>query len=354
MTIVLVFAFVLTVIFTLLLKLAAKMVGLVDLPDERKQHKDAVPTVGGIAMFLALALSAIFLPDPPPFFNVFIGCSFALVLCGVLDDCISLSPRTRFIIQIFTGLAMVFLGHHAIRHLGPLFAEHPINLTESISSLFTVFCVVGVINAMNMVDGVDGLAGGIALEAFLWLAAIAMLAGLPHQASTLLLLAVVITGFLVFNMRHPWRKQAAVFMGDAGSTTLGFAFCWFAIDIAHAHTTTPVPPITAVWILGLPILDTLLVMTTRILQGKSPFLPGRDHLHHLLLKKGLSETAATWTMITLSFYFGLVGMGGWWCRVPDYYLFYGFIGMAAIYAALVAGLRKQLHIKAVNSRYVQH
>lgn len=323
-----------TVFFICLLKRFAPVLALVDRPGGRKCHLGEVPTIGGLAMFLSLSVSDIlFLHGSPP---GFLMCAFLLVACGACDDRCALSARVRFVVQAAVALAMAVFYGLVIHGLGRIFDGHALALPPLLAYPFTVFCVLGVINAMNMLDGVDGLAGGVAVTALCWFTTLSFLTAQAAQATFLLLLASSTVGFLVFNGRYRWHRRASVFMGDAGSMMLGLALAWFAISITHHRSVgvPVVPPITSVWIVGLPILDTVVVMSKRLLAGRSPFAPGRDHLHHLLLQRKVSDATVTLLMVASSALLGLIGVLGWLFGIPDYYLSYGFVLLGGLYAIL--------------------
>jgi UDP-GlcNAc:undecaprenyl-phosphate GlcNAc-1-phosphate transferase len=189
-------------------------------------------------------------------------------------------------------------------------------------------------NAMNMIDGLDGLAGGIGLIAAAWLGVAAGLCGLFNVAQLLAIFVAAIAAFLIFNLRHPWRRHAAVFLGDAGSMFLGFILVWFAVKISQS-APRDFNAISAVWILGVPIMDTVYVMLGRLLRGLSPFSADRRHVHHTLIYMGLSETKTSWFLLGVSFLFGSIGFVGWLYAIPEYVLTYAFIGLFAVHCVLM-------------------
>jgi UDP-GlcNAc:undecaprenyl-phosphate GlcNAc-1-phosphate transferase len=203
---------------------------------------------------------------------------------------------------------------------------------------FTLFCVVGLMNAMNMIDGLDGLAGGIGLIAAGWLCIAGGVGSQLADAPVLCLLGAAIAAFLVFNLHHPWRRHAVVFLGDSGSMFLGFVLVWFTVFL------TQNPPrdfyaISAVWILGVPIMDTVYVMLRRIVRGISPFAADRRHVHHTLLIIGFGETETTWLLLAVSLLFGGIGFFGWFYGVPEYVLCYGFIASFLAHCAFMQAWR---------------
>jgi UDP-GlcNAc:undecaprenyl-phosphate GlcNAc-1-phosphate transferase len=296
---------------------------LVDIPSDRKKHIGEIPLTGGLAMFLAVALTLLLQGVLAGGYFAFFLAITLLVVTGMFDDLHDLSARVRFLIQAAAALLMVYAGKVVIADLGNLLGAGSLYL-NGWSVPFTIFCVIGVVNAVNMLDGVDGLAGGVVLVVLLAFGFAALLGGHSTQATLLFILASAVAGFALFNMRSPWRSRAVVFMGDSGSTMLGFAVAWFAIDLTQ-QPVKPFAPITAVWILALPILDTVSLMLRRILKGRSPFEPDRDHLHHIFLRAGFSVSQTVILIVLASVVLAFLAIGAWYVGIPDYIMFYGFL-----------------------------
>ncbi len=323
-------AFVSTIVFILLFRKHAERLGLVDVPGGRKNHEGAVPVIGGIAIFVAFIFSSFACGQPLDSFHSFFVNLLLLTVVGTLDDLHDLSARTRFLAQIVAALLMTSWGGVFIDDLGNLFGNGTVHL-HNWAIPFTVFCVLGVINAFNMIDGVDGLAGGLVFIALALFGSTALLAGLTIHATLIFLLASAVLGFLVFNMRAPWRSKAAVFMGDAGSMMLGYALARFAVDLTDSDSRA-ITPITAVWILAVPLMDTVNTMVRRMLKGRSPFSADREHLHHIFLRAGYSVSRTVVMILSVSLLLGLVGLAGWHYGVPEYMMFYAFLLLFALYS----------------------
>jgi UDP-GlcNAc:undecaprenyl-phosphate GlcNAc-1-phosphate transferase len=318
-------SFCVVIAVVLLFRKSTARLGLIDTPGGRKEHNGATPVIGGIAMFIAFMLGVFAYGEPlTEFYALFAGL-LTLVLVGLLDDLHDLSARSRFVAQIFAALLMTSWGGVVLEDLGNLFGGGSIHLQDW-AIPFTVFAVIGLINAFNMIDGADGLAGGVSLVALGLFGSVALIVGMVLQATLIFTLAGAVLGFLVFNMRSPWRKQATIFMGDAGSMMLGFALVWFAVDLSRIIT-----PVAVAWIFAIPLMDTVSCMLRRILKGLSPFSADREHLHHVLMRAGLSVLGAVWLIILISFLMGLVGLAGWHYEVPEYLMFYAFMLLFAGY-----------------------
>jgi UDP-GlcNAc:undecaprenyl-phosphate/decaprenyl-phosphate GlcNAc-1-phosphate transferase len=323
-------AFFSTIVFILLFRKHAERLGLVDVPGGRKNHEGAVPVIGGIAILVSFIFSSFACGQPLDSFHSFFVNLLLLTVVGTLDDLHDLSARTRFFAQIVAALLMTSWGGVFIDDLGNLFGNGTVHL-HNWAIPFTVFCVLGVINAFNMIDGVDGLAGGLVFIALVLFGSTALLAGLTIHATLIFLLASAVLGFLVFNMRSPWRSKAAVFMGDAGSMMLGYALARFAVDLTDSDSRA-LTPITAVWILAIPLMDTVNTMVRRMLKGRSPFSADREHLHHIFLRAGYSVSRTVVMILSVSLLLGLIGLAGWHYGVPEYMMFYAFLLLFALYS----------------------
>lgn len=338
-------AFLATLAFISFLMNPAIHWGLVDYPGGRKTHENAVPLIGGVAIFCAFFLSVLVhgrLWNTHP--SLLFAC-LLLVVVGVADDRHDLSARSRFIAQLVAAVLMTSWGGQYLAHLGDVFGYGIVHLHDW-SIPFTVFCTVGVINALNMTDGVDGLAGGLSLLSLALFACVAFLSSMAPQFTLLLMLAGSLAGFLVFNFRHPWRSEAAIFLGDAGSMMLGFLLVWFSVALTQGEHP-PMSPITAVWMIAVPLLDTVSIMIRRILHGRSPFAADREHLHHLLLLAGLPVVWTVGLILALAALLGAAGLAGWYWRVPDASMFYAFIVVFVVYYSVLdfawRGLAPQVH-----------
>ena len=326
----LVLGMLLTLVVTPALIWAAHNYGLLDHPDERKQHRDAIPLVGGLAMAFAFVVSAAWhLASTDVFWGLLAAVSI-IVAVGFLDDWREASVRLRFAAQAIAALIMALFAGAQLDTLGDLFGFGTVAL-GAFAVPFTVFAMVGVANAVNMSDGLDGLAGGLALVSAAFVAAAAYISGRVITLEILLILGGALLGFLYFNMRFPWQRRARVFMGDSGSLMLGFLLAWAVIRVTQAEKN-PLPPAAALWFFAIPLWDTVSLMLRRMLKGRSPFHPGRDHLHHILLRVGYSDAQVVSFIHLGAVLFGLIGFFGWRWGVPDAVMLYGFLAVFALYS----------------------
>lgn len=308
------------------LRVPAERLGLVDQPGGRKVHIGHIPLVGGVGIFAAFALTALLLDSQlQPYRPLFAGMGL-LLITGVLDDLRDLRAHEKLAVQVLAGVVLVFWGGLTVSHLGdvPLLGMFELGW---LAVPFTIVCVVALINAVNMIDGIDGLCGGVVFGALCWLVAVAAIAGGTGSALALpIVLAGSILGFLAFNLPHRWRGRAAAFMGDSGSTMLGFAVAWFAIECVF-RTEGSVPPIVVAWILALPVSDTVALTTRRLLKGQSPMTCDREHLHHVLERAGFGKCTACYLLVGVSLLFGGIGVGGWLVGVPEWALWIGLLAV---------------------------
>ncbi len=336
--------FVVTAALILALLPLAHRVGLVDHPGGRKDHSDSTALVGGIAIFGGFIVGMLVADIPLEQWRSFIFAGLLVVVIGLFDDLHEIPASSRFVAQILSLILMIYWGGIALSELGSLLGTG--NLVLGVLAVpFTIFCGVGVINAANMLDGLDGLAGGLFLLLFAVLAILAWNAGLIVEAQVLLICCATLLAFLIFNFRFSANGHARTFLGDAGSLFLGLTAAWFIIRFSQAPLEV-FRPITGVWLLGLPILDTLTIMTRRVVRGQSPFSPDREHCHHILIAQGFSVRTSVVVMLLLSMVFMLVGLLGEWMAVPEWVMFFGYVLVFCVYYLLMN------HTCKTNSRIV--
>jgi len=315
-----------------ILRPVALRLGLVDAPDDRKTHKTNVPLVGGVAIWIVLAIAFfitrfVFHAQLTGINGYFAGASL-LVSVGILDDIFELPVWFKFFAQAITALVAVVMGHALIVHLGNIWGMGEV-YTGLWAVPFSIFCIVGVINAFNMLDGATGLAGGVALAALFWFLMFALQTGRTNLSTAVMLFASMLSGFLICNLRNSRRRELA-FLGDAGSMLLGFTLAWCAINASQAPAIA-LTPAAALWILGLPVLETVSVMLRRLMHRRSPIAAGRDHLHHLLLAYGWTEPAVVLGEVLLAFILGGIGYFGWYDHVRSVELSIGFVVVGICY-----------------------
>ena len=261
-------------------------------PKADRWHKDTTALMGGIAIYLALALPAVFIADFSTVWQhiakapnadgplslpavILVGASF-LFLLGLVDDFRSIKPHSKLIGQILAASMVTFLGYR-------LNWFHSLTL----DTMATLFWIVGITNAFNLIDNMDGLCAGVGAVAAASLAF--LLCGASKEAFQLtLMLAGALTGFLIYNF-----NPAKIFMGDCGSLVVGFTISVLALVFNKTQSGNQLALVAVpILVLLVPILDTTLVTVVRILSGRRASTGGRDHTSHRLVLMGFSERKA--------------------------------------------------------------
>jgi UDP-GlcNAc:undecaprenyl-phosphate GlcNAc-1-phosphate transferase len=294
----------------------ARFVDLIDRPGGHKTHSGEVPVVGGLAMLLGTLFGLALTPGALGHLQFFVLSATLLVVVGMFDDRFNLSPSMRLVAQFIAVLPMVFGAGVSLRYFGDPFGTGDIavdGLALPLTALFTM----AAINAFNMLDGLDGLAGGLALVALLFIFPLGASQLGPVSLPLTAALAGAVLGFLCFNAPVQVNRTIRCFMGDAGSTLLGFALAWLCIDLTQ-HPSARVPPIVALWLVALPATDLLWTVVRRLSRGQSPLRADREHLHHSLLAAGLGVRAVFLVMVAAAFGFGMIGLTLVLMDVPDW------------------------------------
>lgn len=302
-----------------------KKINLMDQPDRRKVHATPRPLVGGLGFVLSACFASALIVPATGLRGFFAGLALMLVI-GFFDDLKELGHRQKFIGQIIAATLLIYLSQVRLISFGDILGIGELTISAYwVSFLISLFCILGVINSINLIDGLDGLAGGVGFVAFIIFATHASFAG-NH---TLLLLNLAFAGALLGFLRFNWHP-AVVFMGDAGSLSLGFVLAFMAIAMSQGNDAC-IRPITALLILAVPITDTLTIMTKRVIQGRSPFHPDRHHLHHIFMRYGLSRLSTVKIIIGTSIVLGCSSLLSPIYNIPDWPLFLVFVFYFAVY-----------------------
>jgi len=316
----------------LMLRRPAERWGLVDHPGGRKRHAAPVPLTGGIAitagMILALAVSFSAFAQ----YSAFFAGVLLLALVGLMDDLGEVSPGTKLLLQVVAALLMTSWGENFLVNLGDLFGTNPINSRHWAIPL-TVLAALAVVNAINMLDGLDGLAGSLVLGILLVLTGFAWTIGDANAAKILIVLAGALAGFLFFNLPWPLRGRHRTFMGDAGSMVLGFAVAWFSVALTQRGAVT-VPPPVMLWVLGIVLMDVFTVTVRRLARRRSPMAADRDHIHHMLLRRGFGPWQTLGMLVGANVVLALIGTAMWKTGVADRWIFWSYLAVCAVYFAL--------------------
>ena len=313
-----------------ILRKLSHALGMLDLPDKRKQHAHPTPTIGGLAMFLAMVIALQFGPSLTMPQIVLLMCASALLVLGMLDDKHNLSVSLRMLIQVSLVLIVLASANGTIEQIGSI-GDWQIKLGLFALPL-SLIAFVGGINAMNMIDGADGMAGSMALISTVG-ALLILNSGLEQSLDLAYALIGVLVAFLLFNSRifisHAW-----VFMGDAGSMWLGLVVGWLMAQVAQHHAE----PMIVLWLFGLPLIDTLTVMLRRMRRKKSPFKADRTHIHHVLQRLGFSTGRKVLLAALVQSGLVLIGLTMHFMHASTLLVLGGFILLFASYYFI---LRKQ-------------
>src|SRR6478752_2588052 len=282
----------------------AKEKNLFDVPDERKIHKVPVPSLGGVGIFGGFLLAALLSISAfqNPEFQYFFAASIVVFFIGLKDDLIVLSASKKFIGQVIAASILIHLGGIRITSMHGLFGFNEVS--EGFSIALSYLTIIVVINSFNLIDGVDGLAATLGLLTTLVFGIYFSAISMPSYSLLAFAMAGSLLAFLIFN-HHP----AKIFMGDSGSLLLGLVNAILVIkfigvaDSAAAKVPIASTVAVAFSILVVPLLHTLCVFSIRIAKGRSPFIPDRSHIHHLLLDRGLNHRYVTVSCVGLNISF---------------------------------------------------
>ncbi len=289
----------------------AKLKNLVDQPgEERKMHRWSIPTLGGIVIFGAIVFSyALWFPveyihieGMLTNFKYLFACLILLFFVGVKDDIIGTAPVKKLIAHIMVGFILVVMADIRIFQMHGIFGiNQPLALWQSY--LLTIFVYIVIINSINLIDGLDGLAGLISLLASLFFGILFFCSGNIPLSLLAMVLCGTMLGFIFFNF-----SPARVFMGDAGSLSIGTIFCVLAINcINESYHLAPKwiqilnKPVLTMSIMSYPLFDVLRVFFLRVVKGKSPFTADKNHIHHYFERLGIGHSKTSIILFFFSF-----------------------------------------------------
>jgi UDP-GlcNAc:undecaprenyl-phosphate GlcNAc-1-phosphate transferase len=301
---------------------------IMDIPDERKVHSSPTPRVGGIAMVLGAFIPILLWAPMGQLVKSMLISSGIIVFFGLIDDTLKIGFKIKFLAQIIAALIVIKYGGLKIESLGAL-TEEGYLLPVWISIPITLAVIVGVTNALNLSDGLDGLAGGISLITFICIGYLAYLQ--KFQACEIISVAMVgaIFGLLRYNT-HP----AVVFMGDSGSQLLGFFV--ITTSLALTQRDNQLSPVLLLFLVGMPVIDTLWAIIRRIKLRMSPFVADKNHFHHKLMKLGLFHSESVMSIYILHtslVYMALIFRSkSEWFLLTLYFLFSGILTITVFLA----------------------
>lgn len=322
-------ALVLSLVLTPLMRRLALRIGFVDRPVARSMHKEPKPFLGGVAIFAAFAVAVAIgggLADRGVVGMLVTG--FLVVLLGVVDDRVCLTPRVKLAGQIVAAALLVYGFDVQISSiyspLGDRYVQFGI-----LAGPLTILWLVAFTNVVNLIDGLDGLAAGISSIASLTLLIVAVQEGFSSAVVVTAALAGGAIGFLRYNF-----NPAKIFMGDAGAMFLGFVLGAVSVH-GVMKTTATIGVVVPVMALGLPIMDTAFAIVRRLASGRSIGQADKDHLHHRLLRLGLSHRTTVLVMWAISAWLGLSAVA-----VTEVAASEALVIVGAVFVAIIWGARK--------------
>ena len=323
----------------------APHVGLVDVPNERKRHDGAIPLIGGISIFTGVLIASTLFIEQSNIVNLYLISSALIVFIGTLDDIYDLSVVSRIVFQGIVASLLVFGAGKYISDFGPLIGGDALTI-GNYGMIFTIVAVITAINAFNMVDGIDGLAGSMSI---ITIASIALLTVLNKPATDVLLPMLIVVStipYLFYNVstRNPRGKK--IFMGDAGSMYMGLTVIWLLTLSTQSGEATSASfrPVTALWLIAVPLMDMFAIMYRRIRNGDSPFKADNNHLHHICLGMGLTSRKALWLISALAITFASIGVASDYYQISEWIMLLSFLGVFSIYTVLLEKFSKRVSV----------
>jgi len=302
-------AFVLTILLTPMVRSFAPEIGALDVPSARKVHQEKIPRTGGIAIYFGFLVAVLFgllflgglrgaVINLRPILGILLGGSLVL-LVGLVDDIYGMRPLAKLFFQSVGAGVAIYFGVEIN------FVSNPFNglFTLGVISIpLTLLWLVGMTNAINLIDGLDGLAAGVTAISSGTLFFVALRTHQLGAALLMLALCGAALGFLRYNF-----FPASIFLGDSGSYFLGFILACASV-IGVFKTTLVVALVVPLLILGVPIFDTVFAVFRRLKEKRSPFLADDKHIHHLLLRAGMTQREAVFSIYLVCFLLSFVAL----------------------------------------------
>lgn len=324
----------------------ARLKDLCAIPNRRTSHNNAVPNLGGMALFIGFLISSILIAGDYLTSNLFyfIGGLIILFYVGMKDDVLIIDPKKKLVAQIAVAFIIAILANIKIIHLFNMF--HIGYISDVFSIAITVLMILLLINGFNLIDGIDGLASGAGIITSLFFGIWFWIAGDSMYTIICFSLAGSLAGFFIFNV---FGKENKIFLGDTGSLILGLT-----ISVLMIHFLDPVfdhdfkwfpqaSPALAAGVLVLPLFDTLRVFTLRIMQGRSPFIADHQHIHHLLLGMGFTHLRSTIILLCVNLFFIMFCIS--LSRIGNVLLILLTFTMATIMSLVLTKLKKRHSLK---------
>jgi len=299
--------------------------GIGDHPGRHNQREFPFSRAGGLVLYIAIMVAMIANHSLRGNFLILLGCAALMMALGLFVERQRLSVPLRILIQASLVTIVIVGAYGSVTHIGAIFG--PDILLGILSVPFSVIAFIGGINAIRMIDGEGGLAGKMALITILGVTTICYLAGITKLPMELAMLGALF-GFLLLNSRllakRPW-----VFMGDSGSMWLGLVLGWVMVQLTH--DTVSAEPALALWLFGIPLLDTLAEMIRRLKYKRTPFNPDRTHIYHILEHRGISVRNSVLILTLLHSVSVAIGVFFYLVYAPSFVVFWSFVLMLGMY-----------------------
>jgi len=265
-------------------------------------HTVKILLIGGLCIYLLIIIFSFYM-DLNYFIDLILYSSGIILFIVLIDDSKQIGVTIRMISQIITCLIVVG-GGLSIVNLGEYHTYNTLNL-GILGILLTCLCILTLTNAINFIDGIDGLASGIIVISLASIYIFSYLQGSLINTKIIIFLIISILIFFIFNLKF-FNFFNKIFLGDSGSTTLGFILGFLLIFFTHPDHRN-FHPILAAWCVSLPIYDLLAVLIRRIYRGINPFHPDRRHIHHLLLDKKMNPRLVLIIILSTSVILNIIG-----------------------------------------------
>ncbi|WP_040462385.1 UDP-N-acetylglucosamine--undecaprenyl-phosphate N-acetylglucosaminephosphotransferase [Winslowiella toletana] len=350
--------FLFSLVFLFFARKVAKKIGLVDKPNYRKRHQGVIPLVGGISVYAGICFTFLITNYYIPHAWLYLCCAGVLVLIGALDDRYDISVKLRASVQALIAVVMMYYGNLYLLSLGHIFGSWEL-VVGPFGYVLTLFAVWAAINAFNMVDGIDGLLGGLSCVTFAAIGIILYFDGQLSLAMWCFAMIAAIVPYILLNL-GTFGRRYKVFMGDAGSTLIGFTIIWILLETTQGKTH-PITPVTALWLIAIPLMDMIAIMYRRLRKGMSPFSADRQHIHHLIMRAGFTSQQA-FLLITLAaaLLAGVGVLGEYLNFVPEWvmlvlfllaFMLYGYcIKRAWRVARLIKRMKRRMRNASANKK----
>jgi UDP-GlcNAc:undecaprenyl-phosphate/decaprenyl-phosphate GlcNAc-1-phosphate transferase len=305
-------------------------------PGKRNIHKAATPSFGGFPIFISFLLASLIWVPLTEWSNIkfILLAQSVIIVFGLRDDLFPLRPIYKLVGQLFAAILIIFVADVRVNCLYGFWGIHEI--PTIVSYVITLIVLIGITNAFNLIDGLDGLAGSIATLIFLTFGIWFYLVNDTFYSMLAFAMVGAILAFLIFN----WQPSR-IFMGDTGSLFLGLTLAVFTIHFMNVNDFLPESSAyrfqstigVASSIIIIPLVDTLRIIILRLLRGQSPFTPDKNHIHHAIMRLGMTHGTATLILVGVNLLF--ISLAIVFSRFGDLVLISGVIALSFLLSVML-------------------